>query len=153
MLCVETVRAPVRPLELVLALGLVVGGTWLRWHHLGTPSLWWDEMVHVRTASEPTVNAVWRQVRDGVPPGAGNAGAVPLDYLALHAWLRATPPPAPEAIERHYRIPAFVFAAAALPLMWALGRAVGGPATGTIALALLATSLPHVLYAAEARFY
>jgi len=153
VICVVPVRPPVRLLELALVIGLVAGGTWLRWQHLGAPSLWWDEMVHVRMADQPTLRDVWRVVRDGVPPGAGNAGAVPLDYLALHAWLRATPAPAPSAMERHYRVPAFVFATAALPVMWAVGRAVGGPATGAIALALLATSIPHVLYAAEARFY
>jgi uncharacterized membrane protein len=132
---------------------LVVAGTWLRWVHLGTPSLWWDEMVHVRIAEQPTVADVVRTAREGGQPGSGNAGAVPLDYLALHAWLAATPPPAPEALERHLRLPAFAFAVAALPLAWILGRMVGGPATGAVALALLAGSLPHVLYAAEARFY
>ena len=51
---------------------LIGGGTWLRWTHLGTPSLWWDEVVHVRTAEQPSVSAVWRAVRDGV--------------AASHAW-------------------------------------------------------------------
>jgi hypothetical protein len=132
---------------------LVAGGTWLRWCHLGTPSLWWDEIVHVRIAEQPTVAGVWRTARDGGAPGSGNAGAVPLDYLALHAWLRATPPPAPDAIERHHRAPAFAFAVAALPVAWALGRLLGGPATAALALGLLAASMPAVLYAAEARFY
>jgi uncharacterized membrane protein len=142
-----------RPGELLLVIAIIAGGTWLRWVHLEAPSLWWDELVHVRIADQPTVSAVWRAARDGAAPGTGNAGAVPLDYLALHAWLRLTPAPAPEAVERHYRAPAFAFAVAALPLAWALGRTLGGPAGGTVALTLLATSMPHVLYAAEARFY
>ncbi len=150
-------RAAVHPrprtIELVLVMALVAGGTWLRWCHLETPSLWWDELVHVRIADQPTVPAVLRAAREGAAPGTGNAGAVPLDYLALHAWLRLTPAPAPETIERHYRAPAFAFAVAALPLAWTLGRTLGGPAGGTLALVLLATSIPHVLYAAEARFY
>lgn len=139
--------------ESVLVVALVAGGAWLRWTHLGTPSLWYDELVHVRTADRESVGEVWRAARDGVMPGTGNAGAVPLDYLALHAWLRATAAPAPEGLERHHRVPSFVFSVLALPLAWALGRSAGGPVVGAIALALLATSVPHVVYAAEARFF
>ncbi len=137
----------------MLVVALVGAGAWLRWCHLGTPSLWWDELVQIRTADWDDVGAVWRMARDGVAPGTGNAGAVPVDYLLLHAWLAATPSPSPENLERHYRVPAFAYAVAALPLAWAVGRALGGPAAGAVALALLVTSLPHVLYAAEARFY
>ena len=147
------VRPPPRLAELLVVVALIVGGAWLRWYHLGTPSLWWDEIVHIRIAEQPTLAGVWRTARDGGAPGSGNAGAVPLDYLVLHAWLRATPTPAPESMERHNRVPAFVFAVAALPLAWVLGRGLGGPASGTLALGLLAASMPHVLYAAEARFY
>ena len=142
-----------RPAELVLVVALIAGGAWLRWCHLETPSLWWDEIVHVRIAEQPTLAAVWRKARDGGQPGSGNAGAVPLDYLLLHTWLRLAPVPSPATIERHHRLPAFAFAVAALPLAWALGRTLGGPAAGTLAIALLATSIPAVLYAAEARFY
>jgi hypothetical protein len=147
------VRPPPRATELVLVVVLVAGGACLRWHHLGTPSLWWDELVHLRTAEQPTVGDVWRMARIGLAPGAGNAGAVPLDYLALHAWLAATPKPAPENVERHYRAPACAFAILALPLAWLVGRRAGGPVVGVATLALLATSLPHVLYAVDARFY
>jgi hypothetical protein len=142
-----------RAIELVLVVALLAGGTWLRWCHLGTPSLWWDELVQIRTAEHESIADVWRAARDGVVPGSGNAGAVPVDYLALHAWLAMTPSPPLAALERHYRMPAFAFAVAALPVAWALARSLGGPVTGVVALALLATSLPHVLYAAEARFY
>jgi hypothetical protein len=147
------VRSSARVAELLLALALVGGGAWLRWCHLGTPSLWWDELVEIRTAERETVGDVWRTARDGVVPGTGNAGAVPFDYLLLHGWLAATPAPSLDALERHYRVPAFACAVLALPLIWAVARSVGGPATAAVALALLATSIPHVLYAAEARFY
>jgi len=146
-------RPRLQPLELVLVAMLVAGGTWLRLHHLGTPSLWWDELVQIRTADRTSAGAVWHEVRDGVAPGTGNAAAVPLDYLTLHAWLRATPRPEPGGMERYYRTPSALFSCAALPAMWMLARAVGGPLAGIAALGLLATSLPLVLYAAEARFY
>jgi hypothetical protein len=151
------VRAPLRPAECLLVVAVLAGGVWLRWTHLATPSLWYDELVHVRTAERPTVAEVWRAARVGAAPagalGTGNAGAVPLDYLALHAWTRVAPPPTPDTLERHYRTPAFLFAVLALPLAWALARSAAGPVAGLVALALLATSVPHVLYAAEARFY
>jgi len=146
-------RRPLRPLELVLAFLLVTGGGWLRLHHLGAPSLWWDELVHIRTADADSVGALWHEVRDGVAPGTGNAAAVPLDYLVLHAWLRTTARPEPARLERYYRAPSAVLSCAALPAMWLVARSVGGPVVGIVALALLATSMPHVLYAAEARFY
>jgi hypothetical protein len=149
----HAVRSSARVAEIVLALALIGGGAWLRWHHLGTPSLWWDEFVQIRSADRDRVSTVWHAARDGVAPGTGNAGAVPIDYLLLHAWLVATPHPPPENLERHYRIPAFAYAVAALPLMWALARAHGGPASGAVGLALLATSMPAVLYAAEVRPY
>jgi hypothetical protein len=147
------VRSSARVAEIVLVVALIGGGAWLRWHHLGTPSLWWDELVQIRTAGWETTYQVWHASRDGIVPGTGNAGAVPVDYLLLHAWLATTSPPSPSTMERYYRMPAFAFAVAALPLMWALARSVGGAIVGAVALALLATSLPHVLYAAEARPY
>jgi hypothetical protein len=153
VLCGRAVRPSPRSAELAIVALLVVAGVWLRWVHLATPSLWWDEIVHIQIAEQPTVADVIRTAREGGMPGSGNAGAMPLDYVVLHAWLAATPAPAPEAFERHVRMPAFAFAVAALPLAWVLGRMLGGPAAGALALALLAGSIPHVLYAAEARFY
>src|SRR5262245_1577103 len=143
-------RPPIRPLERVLVVLLVAGGVWLRLLHLGTPSLWWDEVVQIRTADHPDVATVWREVRDGVAPGTCKSGAVPAVYLALHAWLRLTARPAVTALESHYRVPAAVFGCAAMPAIWLLARGIGGPVAGVVALALLATSIPHVLYAVEA---
>src|SRR6185369_13752021 len=60
-----------RPGELLLVIAIIAGGTWLRWVHLEAPSLWWDELVHVRIADQPTVSAVWRAARDGAAPGTG----------------------------------------------------------------------------------
>src|SRR5690606_17818467 len=55
------------------ALVLLAGtGLALRAWHLGGPSLWWDEIVHVESAAGPGFLDVWRTVRAGVPPGRGN---------------------------------------------------------------------------------
>jgi len=136
-----------------LICGIVVVGCFLRLVHLGTESLWWDELVHVRTAQQPGWLAVFHAVKDGVPPGSGNAGAVPLDYLLLHAWLRLVPEPSAPWLEVYYCAPAAIYSCLALVAMWAFCRATFGLPVAAVATALLAASVPHVLYAAEARFY
>jgi hypothetical protein len=143
----------VRVTELALVCGIVVAGCFLRLVHLGTASLWWDELVHVRTAQQPGWLAVYHAVKGGVPAGSGNAGAVPLDYLLLHAWLRLVPEPSPPWLEVYYRAPAAIYSCLALVAMWAFCRATFGLPVAALATALLALSVPHVLYAAEARFY
>jgi hypothetical protein len=75
----------VRAIEGGLLAGVVVAGCLLRLAHFVTPNLWWDELVHVRTADLPALSRVFSEVRQGIPPGSGNAGAVPLDYVLLHA--------------------------------------------------------------------
>jgi hypothetical protein len=127
---------------------------WLRVVHLGTPSLWWDELVEIRTADRP-LGDVLRIVRDGPSFAGSNGGAMPADYVLLHAYLRAVPvpAPAPERLEAYFRTPACEASIAAVAALALLGRALFGSATGALAALLLATSLPAMLYAAEARPY
>src|SRR5262245_4744996 len=149
----RAMHARVRAGELGLLSGIVVAGCLPRIVHLATPSLWWDELVHLRTAQQSGWLEVFRAVKEGVPPGSGNAGAVPLDYLLLHGWLRAAPEPAAPWLEVYYRVPAFLFSCLALIVMWMFCRSTFGPAVTAVATTLLALSMPHVLYAGEARFY
>lgn len=128
-------------------------GCALRLHHLGTFSLWWDEIVHVWTSQSGDLADVLREVKQGIPPGSGNAGAVPLDYVLLHLFLRLTPTPAPEWLEIYYRFPAFLCSCLAMPLLYAFGRRFLDRQVALLAILLLALSTPHILYAAEARFY
>lgn len=136
-----------------LALVVITGGLWLRVHHLGTPSLWWDEVVEIATAELPTVTGVVRQVRDGIPPGRGNAGAMPLDYLLLHGWLVSTAPPGGPMVELHFRFPAFVCSVLGLVAVLVCGTSLFGWSAGVLAATVLGLMIPHVLYAAEARPY
>jgi len=137
----------------VVAALLVAAGCMLRWWHLGEPSLWWDELIEIRMADLPSVIDVVTRVRLGVPAGAGNAGAVPLDYVLLWAWLRTVPMPAPEALEAYFRFPSFLWSCALLPLAgWWTWRTFGA-ATGLATLTLAAGTVPLALYAAEVRFY
>jgi uncharacterized membrane protein len=125
----------------------------LRLRHLGTFSLWWDEIVHVWMARGGSFADVFREVKAGIPPGAGNAGAVPLDYVLLHAYLGLVPQPAPEWLEIYFRIPAFLYSCLAVPLLYAFGCRFLDRRIALVAALLLALSMPSVLYAAEARFY
>ncbi len=132
---------------------MVAGGAVLRWVHLGTPSLWWDEVVELAMAQAGGVAEVLRVVRQGVPAGSGNAGAMPLDYLLVHAWFAVTPSPAAAFLEVHARIPAFACSVAALVVFAVFAARRLEPGVALVATFLLAGSIPHVLYAAEVRWY
>ena len=140
------------PPRVALVVGIVGVAAWLRAVHLGTPSLWWDELVQIRTVERPLAG-VLGTVRIGVGPGSGTAGAMPLDYVLLHAWLGATTPPAPERLEAYFRTPACAASLAAVVALFLLGRALFGAAVGALAAWLLAISLSAILYAAEVRSY
>jgi len=139
--------------DLALFGAIVIGGAALRWVHLGTPSLWWDELVEIAMAQVGGVTDVLRVVRDGVPSGSGNAGAMPLDYLLLHAWLALVPDVSPAHLETHFRLPAFTWSVCALVALAVFGRRHLGRDVGLAATLLLGVSIPHVLYAAEVRWY
>lgn len=138
--------------EAVAVAGIVVAAVVLRAWHLGGPGLWWDELVALRTASRPLVD-VLREVKWGIPPGAGNAGAMPLDYVLLHGWLAAVPWPAPRALEAVVRAPAFVWSCLTVPVLWWVVRRIADARAAALAATILALSVPHALYAAEARMY
>jgi hypothetical protein len=146
----DDVSAHARELALAaVVIGIAIG---LRVVHLGTPSLRWDELVHVRTAERPLAD-VLRIVRAGLTDASGNAGAMPADYVLLHAYFRTVPPPKPERLEAYFRTPACAASVAAVLALHFLGRSLFGGPTGALAALLLATSLPAILYAAEARAY
>jgi hypothetical protein len=125
----------------------------LRLVHLGTPSLWWDEIIQIHSAARPGLLDVWRTVRDGIPRGLGNAGAVPLDYLLLHVWLRLVPPPEAPGIECYFRTPALLWSTLTVAAVFLWARRFFDRIIATLAALLVATSVPHILYAVEARFY
>ncbi len=71
MSCVVPAPAPSRPriADVLPVLLVIAGGCALRFLHLGTFSLWWDEIVHVWTAQGGTIADVWTHAKQGIPAG------------------------------------------------------------------------------------
>jgi hypothetical protein len=73
--------------------------------------------------------------------------------VLLHLWLASVGRPPVEQMEAYYRFPSYVWSCATLALLWMYVRGTFGRLPALVATLLLALSLPHVLYTAEARFY
>ena len=146
-------ESPFGPIDVAwLVLVLVIAGA-LRAVHIDAASLWWDELVEIQTAALPRfVDVLWR-VRRGDPPGLGNAGAVPLDYLLMHAYLLVAPRPSLAGLEVFYRFPSWLFSTAAVGAVFLAVRRFFGRPAACLSSLVLALSVPHALYAGEARFY
>lgn len=72
----------------------------------------------------------------------------PLYYLLLNVWTRLA-----GTGDASLRLFSTVWALACFPLLWALGRQVGGTRTALTACALFAFSPPALYYAGEGRMY
>ena len=136
---VEAPSAEDRPgrRRLGVAAVLVVLGLVLRF---GTTSPFWlDEALSANIASLPLGDMLDALRRDGHPP---------LYYLVLHAWT-AVFGDGDVAI----RLLSTAFGLAAVPLVWAAGRRIGGQTCALAALVLYATSPFAIRYSTEARMY
>jgi len=138
--------------DMLILLALVAVAALLRGWHLGTPSLWWDELIQVLTADRPLPDVV-REVQLGIPRGFGNTGSMPLDYVLLHLHLALVPRPEPAHLEAYFRFPSLVWSCAAVAAVYVCCRRVFDRTIALMAALWLALSIPHVLYAAEVRFY
>jgi mannosyltransferase len=101
--------------------------------------LWLDEALSVNIAKLPIGQ---------IPAALRHDGHPPLFYVLLHAWMSVfgTGDVAVRALSG-------LFAVAALPLAWVIGRRRGGPRLGWLFTAVMAMS-PFVLrYATETRMY
>ncbi len=132
---------------------LTVGAFLLRATPIRGISLWWDELVHIHMATSGSFLEVLEGVKLGIPPGFGNAGAVPLDYLLLNGWLRLVPAPSPEWLEAYYRAPALAWSVLTVVLTYLYALRFFDRGLALVAATLLATSVSHSIYAAEVRNY
>ncbi|QYG92262.1 hypothetical protein HC251_07295 [Iamia sp. SCSIO 61187] len=102
-------------------------------------SLWLDEAISVDIAQLPLTDLPEALRHDGHPP---------LYYVLLHGWtqLFGTGDVAVRALSG-------VISLATLPVVWCLGRRLGGRTTAAVVLVLMATSPFAIRYASEARMY
>ena len=110
----------------------------LRVHHLGSRSLWYDEMLELDVAQGPLSRIL---------PQLPRYAAMPLDYFLLHGWIKLG------RQEAWVRFPALFFGVLAIPLIYSLGRHLFNRQTGYLAALLLAFSSFAVAYSQEARPY
>jgi mannosyltransferase len=125
---------------LVLLGFFCAGGTVLRLDRLGAQGLWFDEADMVTLARQP-FGVLLRNLG-----AAGQNG--PLYTLFLHVWMGIF-----GIGEAAVRLPSALAGAAAIPLIYALGRAIHGPKLGLYAAGILALSPYQHWYAQEAKMY
>ncbi len=121
---------------LIIAFILLAFG--LRAYQLGTPSLWYDELLELDLAQSD----FWQ-----IGPQLEQHAAMPLDYYLLHGWLTLG------RQEYWVRLPALFFGVLAVPLMFRLANALFNRRVGYLAALLLASASFAVHYSQETRPY
>ncbi len=112
----------------------------LRRYHLGVESFWFDEADIVRQAQQPLGAMLDAFTR------AGENG--PLYTLLLHFWVALF-----GTGETAVRTLPLIFGTATVPVIYWLGKRVGGTALGLLAAVLLAVSPFHVWHSQDAKMY
>ena len=133
-------KSDLSPAVLFGAAVVFILGTWLRFHGLGTESLWHDESWS------------WMLIRDDVTHLFNILNAMdahpPLYYLLLKITVFFS-----GTSEAGLRTLSAAAGALSLLLLFRVGRRLGGNATGLVAMILLAASPFHVAFSQEARCY
>ncbi len=131
----------------LVLLTLIVGlGAYLRLANLGGPSLWLDEILHLRIA-QSLVDEPWYRHLTGVREMSGGTenGAV---YYGLQILGQKLAPG-----ETGARLFPAILGILMLPLMARVGWLLGGPLVALTATFLLAVSPLHVYFSREGRPY
>ncbi len=123
-----------------LLLLIVLLGTALRFFHLGTQSLWYDEAFSLAIADRLTLKEILTN--------QGHSTHPPLYYLLLHAWIRVV-----GVNDFTTRVPSLLAGVLTIPLIYLNGRKLFGPRTGLWSALFVAVFPFHVYYAQEARMY
>ena len=116
----------------VVAIGLVLR-FWTR------SALWLDEALTVDIARLPLHEIPSYLKRDGAPP---------LYYVLLHFWMK----PFGDS-DIAVRSLSGIFSVATLPVVWIVGRRIGGRSVAWVLLVVVASAPFAVYYATEARMY
>lgn len=129
-----------RPLAL---LGVLVGFA-VRLFHLGGESLWYDETVSALLATRSLPAIIAHTAGDIHPPAY---------YLLLHGWHLLTKPSLEHGLEFLLAWPSLFFGMMLLVLLHALGRRLGSPLVGLLALWIAALHPYQIWYSQEVRMY
>src|SRR3990172_4764896 len=112
---------------------IVFCGAWLRFTALNRQSLWFDEIGIVVRAQQPFADVLRTFTRTGENGPAYN--------VLLAVWIRIA-----GISEIAVRFPSAVAGTLTIPLLYLLGRRLGGPFLGLLAAGLLAISPYHIWY-------
>ncbi|GAB4518053.1 MAG: hypothetical protein Kow0047_29660 [Anaerolineae bacterium] len=125
---------------MALVTAIVLGAAVLRWFLIGAKPLWLDESFSYWMARQPLEDVWGWLVRIDQHP--------PLYYLVLHGWIGVL-----GDSEVALRSLSAVCSLLAVPIVYRLGRAIGGARVGILTAALVATSPLQIQYAQETRMY
>ncbi|HQE91955.1 MAG TPA: glycosyltransferase family 39 protein [Anaerolineae bacterium] len=127
--------------------GVLLMAAVLLFFRLGERALWWDEIINVYI-DQQSVRGILTSL--GAIPGAPTYVDVhpPLFHLIQHYWLILA-----GDSDFAVRFPNAVFALLALYWLYHIGRKVGGPVYGLVAMLVIALSPFWLMYARMARYY
>lgn len=123
-----------------LVLAITVAGGFLRVLLLGAKGMWLDETFSVWLAGMGAADMLDWIIRIDQHP--------PLYYLLLHAWVAVGGDTAYAV-----RLLSALIGAATIPIIYLIGRRIGGTAVGVTAAVLLAVSPLNISFAQETRMY
>ena len=127
-------------LELLALVAIVLLALALRAYHLGTKSLWLDELNLLRSADGH--GFLFRRFGYSIldhPPAYLFLLRVVMLTLGREEWM--------------VRLPALIASVASIPALWMLGRTLFGPTVALMAALLLTVAPMHVAYGQEAHSY
>lgn len=124
----------------LIVVGLVLLAFFMRRKGLATQSLWFDEADLVSRASQEISTIL----KSFFKPGENG----PLYTLLMHFWLQFA-----GTGEAAIRTPSLLAGTAAVPLIFLVGKRLGGATRGLIAAFLLSISPYHLWYSQDAKMY
>lgn len=114
-------------------------------YQLGSPSLWFDEILSVERARQPL--SVLLQIILNTQPNMA------LYYILLHFWLEFTALLGLNPVEFVVRFPSSIFAALSTVMVFLLGRRFLGMTAGIVAAGMYLLNVLQLVYAQQTRSY
>lgn len=124
--------------KLILLLGILFIGLFLRVYDLGNESIWLDEGYSIRYANLNLPQIISLQ-DNGLPP---------LYYIILHWWIHLF-----GDSEFSIRFPSVIFGFFAILMIYKIGSQIFDKDVGVLSSLLLGLSIFHIHYSQEARTY